>query len=285
MYNIILENEDGDQLTFNHIGGDFQIIDVDGLYPPTATINTNQTALVDGATFNSSKVDMRTMNIAFSIEQNAEKNRIEVYKVLRVKRPVKFYYKSEMRDVFINGYVESVTVDHFAQKQTVTLSMLCPFPYFKNAEEVVNEMSAIASMFHFPFHSTSTPQIVFGSYDPNAVIYVPNLGMLETGITFELYAKDAISNPKIYNYQTQEFFGLDFDMVAGDQITISTGQGEKWVRLLREGVETNIFNYISEGSTWLQLPAGGAAFVYTIDSGMMSQLVIQIKHYDIYEGV
>lgn len=285
MYRIILENEDGDQLTFNQVGGDFQIVEVDGLYPPNAQINTNQTALVDGATFNSAKVDMRILNVAFSIEQDAEKNRIQVYKVLRVKRPVKFYYMSEMRDVFIEGYVESVNISHFAQKQTVTAGILCPFPYFKNAQEVVDEMSAVASRFHFPFHSTADPQIIFGVYDPTAPIYVQNRGMLETGITFELYARDTIVNPKIYNYQTQEYFGMDFSMQAGDLITISTGQGEKWVRLLRNGVESNIFNYISEGSTWLQLPAGGATFVYTITSGMQADLVVQIKHYDIYEGV
>ena len=74
-------------------------------------------------------------------------------------------------------------------------------------------------------------------------------------------------------------------MQAGDVIIITTGRGEKSVTLLREGVETNLFNYLMEGITWLQLEVGGSAFVYEIGSGLISDLLVTIKHRDLFEGV
>ena len=56
MYKLILQNEDGLQLEFNNLGGSYNITNITGLSPAKATINTNQAALIDGAIFNSAKV-------------------------------------------------------------------------------------------------------------------------------------------------------------------------------------------------------------------------------------
>lgn len=286
MFEIILESKEGYQLHFNQLGGAYSIKAIEGLSPATALINTNQNALIDGATFNSSKVQIRTMNIAFSIDKDPERSRIEAYKVLRPKEPVRLYYKSSARDIFIDGYVQSVNVTHFEPKQTLTVTIVCPAPFFKKAQEIINTISAVEPSFHFPFASLETPkELIFGVITDVPSVIVVNDGAVDTGLTFEIYASGSVSDPKIYNYKTQEFFGLDIDLVAGDLVTIRTGQGEKTAVLLREGLETNVFNLIVEGSTWLQLPAGGARFIYTIDSGLEDQIDITIKHYDMYEGV
>lgn len=418
MYNLTLENDNGLQLEFNQVGGPYTIVQIEGLDPADATINTNTTALLDGATFNSSKVQMRTLNIAFVIEQNVEANRLAMYKVIQPKKPITIYYKSDLMDVFINGYVESLKVGHFDQKQTVTTSIICPFPYWKNAQEVINELSAIISMFHFPFASeggknllqtteasqsvgginftvnadgsinangtandytwsayvtqsltlppgnyilsgcpsggssttyrlqafTGSPsaptltvndygegasftltdqstvlvrmlvkgtvdnltfypmvryatidddtwqpydfgEIVFGAIDYTTNAIIDNNGTVDTGLTFELYARGTIVNPKIFNYITQEFIGINFTFQAGDLVTINTQKGQKSITLLRGGIESNLFNSVMKNVTWLQLPSGGAAFVYTVESGLISNLSVTIKHYDLFEGV
>ena len=74
-------------------------------------------------------------------------------------------------------------------------------------------------------------------------------------------------------------------MQAGDVITITTEKGNKTVMLLREGVETNLFNYLMEGITWLQLEVGGSAFVYEVGAGLISDLLVSIKHRNLFEGV
>lgn len=426
MYKLTLINEDSLQLEFNNLGGAYNITNITGLSPAKATINTNQAALIDGAIFNSSKVQMRTINIAFTIEERVEYNRLFVYYVLRPKKAITVHYQSNVLDVSINGYVESVNVTHFDKKQKATVSILCPSPYWQSALEVITEMSAVDNMFYFPFASeggknlltypyyqtsrtavgltytdngdgsitidgTNTSsstqafvcrsrtsetftlpkgtykltgginsqkrvvinyqgsngvvtlaassgnpvtfvvtdqianiplqvgiytaagasydnvtfypmiyyatyaddtwqpydygEIVFGEFSSETTAIVQNFGGIETGLTFELFATDSITNPKIFNYQTNEFIGLNFSMEAGDHITITTGIGNKTVTLFRNGQYTNLLNYLMQGSTFLQLPNAGGIFIYTVDSGLIADLEITIKHYDLYEGV
>lgn len=284
MYNIIVANENNQQLIFNDLDGTYQITNITGLYPADALINTDQAAYLDGARFNSSKVNMRTINFAFSIEKNPEEARRQVYRVLQPKRSAKLYYKSALYDVYIEGYIENVIVSHFDAKQMVTFQMLCPFPYFRKAQLIVNELTAIEGRFHFPFAIPVSGQ-PFGEIVSVPNGEVPNDGMIETGLIIELYAKAAVSNPKVYDYDTQEYIGVNTSMQAGDLITITTGQGEKTITLLREGVTTNIFNRIMDGSTWLQLPSKGMTAIYTVGSGLATNLIVSIMHYDLYEGV
>lgn len=284
MFDLILENKAGDQLTFG-MNSPFQITEIQGLNPPSATINTSQLALIDGAKYNSSKMNMRTINVAFAINRDAAKNRIAVYNVLKSKQWIKLTYISQYRQVSIEGYIGSIDITMFEMKQIVTCSILCPSPYFKEAQMVVNELLNIVSTFHFPFASTEEPQLVFSYISNELGIVIDNEGDVECGMVIELYARAAISDPKIFNYITRDYFGLDIDMEQADLITIDTRQGQKTVTLLRGGVETNIFNSVIQGSTWLQLSANGDTFVYEVGTGANGDLNVTFKHDNLYEGV
>lgn len=284
MFELILQNAAGDQLTFG-MNSPFTVTDIQGLNPPSSTINTSQIALMDGAKFNSSKMNMRTLNIAFAIEYEAAKNRIEVFKVLKSKQYVKMQYIGQYRQVFIEGYIESIDITYFEMKQIVTCTIICPSPYFKEAQEIVNELQSIISAFHFPFASTAEPQLVFGYISNELGVTIENDGDVECGMQIVLFANQAVSNPKIFNYMTRDYIGLNFNMQQADQITIDTRQGQKSATLLRGGVETNIFNYVMPGSTWLQLEANGSTFVYEVGTGTASDLDVTFKHFNLYEGV
>lgn len=319
MYKFTLENELGNQLTFNELDGTYTIEEIQGLGPAPATINTSELALVDGAQFNSSKLQMRTLSIAFAIERNVAQSRIAAFKVVRPKHKVRAYYESETRNVYIDGYVESVSVTYYDMKQVCTVVVLCTQPYWRVAQAVIDEISSVTALFHFPFASTGPivsaiamltedmhelltedslnivtddvttedepKEIVFGNIDPLVSIDIPNNGDAETGIIIELQAYGPVSNPKVYDYETGAFIGVNFNMQAGDLITINTQTGEKSVTLLRDGVTSNIFNSLMQGITWLQLPFGGGVYAHQVASGEPGTLVISIKHYDLYEGV
>lgn len=284
MFDLILENAAGDQINFAQNSA-FTVTEIEGLNPPEATINTSEIALMDGAKFNSSKLNMRNINVAFAIERQAAKNRLEVFKVLKSKQWVKMTYIGQYRQVFIEGYIESIDITYFEMKQIVTCSILCPSPYFKEAQIIVNELLNIVSAFHFPFASTAEPELIFSYINNEIGIVIENDGDIDCGLIIELYAKDAVSNPKVFNYITGDYIGLNFSMQEGDLITIDTRQGQKSVTLLRGGVESNIFNYIVQGSTWLQLSANGDTFVYEVETGLASDLSLTFKHYNLYEGV
>ena len=285
MYKLILENEYGNTLNFG-MGSPYTISEIEGLSPPNANINLSETALIDGQRYNSSKVEIRTINIAFAIEYSAEKNRLNVYDILHVKKPVTVYYKSDLRDVFIEGCVSKLDVTHFEMKQIVTIEIVCPAPYFKSAQEVVNELSTIINSFHFPFFGTTAPDnIVFGYIQKQSNVTVKNSGEINVGMIITLYARGEVSNPKIFNYETGDFIGLNYTMQTADLITINTMAGEKTVTLLRNGERYNIFNNVMKNSKWLQLEGNESVFVYEVESGLASDLDVAFKHYDLYEGV
>jgi len=285
MYELTITGESGKTLTFNDIGGQFTIVEITGLNPPKANINKNSVSLMPGSRYNSSKILDREIKLAFAIEYEAEAGRLAVYDVLQTGRPVRLSYKSDLLDVYVDGYVWNILPAYFAQKQTVTVDILCTSPYFKSAQEIVNDLSAIVSMFSFPFASEAAGEIIFGQIDSLRSISVPNNGNVTCGLEIELFARGAITNPKIYNYTTGEFIGLNYSMQTGDLITISTENGHKTVTLLRNGVETNLFNALMEGVTWLQLPPEGAEFVFEIGSGTESNLSVSFRHNDLFEGV
>ena len=284
MFSLTLENKNGDQLTFGQ-NSPFTVTDIQGLNPPEATINTNQVALIDGARFNSAKLNMRTINVAFAIEYSAAYNRIEVFKVLKSKQYVKLYYKGDYRNVWIEGYIQRIDITYFEKKQVVTCAIICPSPYFKEAQMIVNEINNIINTFHFPFASTEDPELVFGYLSNDVSVMIENDGDVDCGMVIELYARAAVTNPKVWNYITREFIGLNYSLQTADLITIDTRQGQKSVTLLRNGVESNLFNYVVQGSTWLQLSANGDTFVYEVQTGNNADLGVTFKHDNLYEGV
>lgn len=284
MFSLILENKHGAQLTFG-MGSPYTITEIQGLNPPDATINTSQVALLDGARYNSAKVNMRQLNIAFAIEYNAAMNRVKMYNVLKTKHWVRMYYTGDQRNVYIDGYIQNLDISYFEMKQIVTVSILCPKPYFKDAQEIVNEMNTIINSFHFPFYSTAAPQVVLGYFNNETGMTIENTGDVDCGLNIELYARNAVTNPKIFNYITGEFFGLNYSLQTGDVVTINTSKGERSVTLLRNGAETNLFNYVMANSTWLQLEADGSTFVYEVGTGQNSDLLVTFTHLNLYEGV
>lgn len=286
MYSFILENSKGDQLTFNQIGGAFKITEIEGLNPPDANINTSKIALADGEFFDSAKAKMRTIRLAFSIEKDASANRIKIFNVLKTKQSIRAYFSNEYKNVYIDGYIESINIGYFDMKQICTVAILCPKPYWNGAQTIIDGLSQVVSTFRFPFASLETPEeIIFGYLDPYASVEIANDGDIATGIVITLQARSAVGNPKIIDYITGEYIQLNFSMQAGDLITIDTRAGAKTIKLLRNGVESNIFNSLARGSTWLQLDFNGSVYTYEVGIGNASDLLVNINHINVYEGV
>lgn len=66
MFKLILENAAGEQVQLTN-RKEYAVTEIQGLNPPGATINTSEMALYDGAKYISSKVGMRSINIAVAI--------------------------------------------------------------------------------------------------------------------------------------------------------------------------------------------------------------------------
>ena len=73
-------------------------------------------------------------------------------------------------------------------------------------------------------------------------------------------------------------------IVAGDEITISTIKGDKYIKLLREGKEYNILNIMDKNADWFQLAKGDNIFTYVATYGA-ANLQFRILNKVAFEGV
>ena len=282
MYSLSIENKAGQRIALSN-EKNIVITRIDGLTPPTATINMSDVAMHDGSRFNSSKVGKRNIVITLRLIRDVEKMRILLYKYFRIKQWCKIYYSNDSRDVYCEGYVEAFENDRFALSNEVQISIICPYPWFRELDEIIFNMSTMRDMFEFPF-AIDAVGVEFSAIDENILTPVINSGDVETGVILELSATNDVVNPRIYNTDTQEMIGLNFTMIAGDVIRISTVKGEKYVKLIRDGVETNIINHLMSAPTWFQIPVGETKFTYDCTLGGESFSVKFIGR-NLFEGV
>ena len=260
MYTLIAQNKYGQKLELTHNEA-YVIESIEGLDPPDAIINTTRNANADGSVFNSSYVDNRQIIITLAVNSPAEENRINLYRYFKNKYPVTLYYKNETRNVYINGYCKNIQIALFELKQIAQITIICPEPYFNGSENEIVNFSSVQPLFEFPFEIEEP--IPFSEIILDQEKSILNSGDVETGVEIYLRARGPLTNPTIYNVDTNEFFKLTISMVRGDEIYINTKKKQKTVLMTHEGVTTNIIGNLASGSTWFQLNPGDNLFMTT----------------------
>lgn len=282
MYTLIVENENGEKLELTH-NNNYDVLKIEGLNPPSATINTTTVVGIDGSKYNSSRIEQRNIVIYLNVNSPIEENRQRLYGFFRSKRKCKIYYKNKNRDVFIEGYVETFENDIFANSQRPQISIICPESFFNGINTVSVDFSNVNSLFEFPF-AIDEEGVELSTIEMSKTKVV-DIGDVETGAIFTFTATtDQILNPTIYNRTTSEYFGLDIDMQEGDVIIVNTNKGKKSASLLRDGVTTNILNNRRSGSKWIRFIPGENEISYDADEGD-DNLIVNVEITQKYEGV
>lgn len=278
----------------------FIIKGITGLGPCKANINSKELATSDGAVYNSARVNSRNivLNLQFMHSPTIEDVRQKSYKYFPLKKKVKLTIETDNRICETYGYVEANEPDIFSKNEGCQISIICPDPFFYSAGETGTQVTVfygVDDVFEFPFSNESLTDdlIEFGiaRYSTERVIYYQ--GDASIGMTVSLYATGDVHNLTIFNTRTREFFKIDTDRLAamtgkgivqGDAITISTVRSDKFIKLVRDGIEYNIMNAVDRNSTWLTLERGDNIIAYTADEGG-SNLEFRIDNKTIYEGV
>lgn len=282
MFELKVENKYGEVLTLSQNPA-YSIKLIDGIDPPDAVINTARNANADGSVFNSAYVDNRTITITLAINQPTETNRIYLYKWFKSKYPVTLYYKNDTRDVFINGFVQSVPISFFEKKELFQVTIFCPDPFFEGVEAETANFDTSEALFEFPF-AIETP-IPFSEYNEDRERIFFNNGDIETGALFVIHALGTVVNPIIVNMDTNERFAFNVTLSEGDEIRLNTVKKQKSVALVRsDGTTTNLIGNIENGATWFQLIPQRNDFSIIATSGL-DNVVAQIYLRDKFEGV
>lgn len=283
MFELYIENDRKERLNLSQAVKEYSILSVKGLNPPGATINLSDVSGLDGARFNSSKIEIRNVVITLKIEGDIEENRLKLYDFFRVKQYTKVCYKNGKRDVTIEGYVESFDCDFFTQDEQAQISILCPDSYWQDAFEFIADISQIIAKFEFPF-SIPGEGIEFSTYNEHLVAEVINVGDVETGVLIQIDVIGSVKHLRIYNADTRAVFGFNYDLQYGDYVEIDSRTGSKGIYLLRDGKRINLINYLDKGITWLTLKQGINTFTYTTEDGT-EYLLIKIATVNKYSGV
>ncbi len=286
MFILKVETIDKTVFELTHKETDYQILSITGLNPPQGQINMSNVAGMDGSLFNSSKLQTRNIVITIKINGDVEKNRLKLYNYFRTKEYCKIYYKNSSRNVYIEGYVENVDSDYFTNNELVQISIICPNPYFKDLQLIVDDISKVVQKFKFPFSINVDEPEYFSQLELNRITNVQNVSESETGLIIDVDFYGSVRTFEIRNTLTGEQFILDYTFNNHDNLIIDCNIGIKSVKCVRDGVETNLIPYLRKGSKFFQLRTGDNNFTFLADSGESDQLVsINFKHYNVYRGV
>jgi len=265
-YTLKVKNHNEDMLNLTE-SKDYTVYKIEGLQPPQVTIATAKKAVADGSTINRLSVESRNIVIYLTINGDIEANRINLYKYFPLKQYVTVYFENGTRDVSIEGTVEIIECDMFTNKQVAQISLLCPQPYFKSAEQLVNYFNSIESLFEFPFAITEEG-VEFSDIKIAERKSIVNTGDVENGIIINLYATGSVSKPVIYDVLNKRFIKLNCDMAVDEQIIINTNVDNKLITLIKNGETYNAMGYMTPDSKWLMLNTGDNIFTYGAESGL-----------------
>lgn len=152
----------------------FAICSIGGLGPVKANVNVTELATDDGAVYNSARAETRNITLSLKFMDyighgSAEDIRLLSYKYFPLKKPLTLIIETDNRIASITGYVESNEPDIFSADERTNISILCPDPWFYDADGDGNKetrFNGIENLFEFPVENEPT-------YEENQVVETP----------------------------------------------------------------------------------------------------------------
>lgn len=281
MFTLKIDNHRGSVTELTHNRGRYAVVGIDGLTRPPTNINTAVAGGIDGSFFNSARVEQRNLVISVVLRGDIEANRQALYSIFPLKSICTIYFENKNRSVKIDGYVETLEADLFSMQERAQVSIICPRPYFENANAIIDELSTTVKLFQFPF-SISEPVSFAEIYDePHA--FLTNVGDAETGFELTADIQADINTLTITNLTTGAYFTVNYAMQEGDTFTLSTVQGRLNVHLTRGDETIQLLNYIGEDSSWIKLVSGLNDMTYSTD--IEDEFPVHISAVWLYGGV
>lgn len=273
---LVYVNARGEKITFG-IGSKYHVNvqkDVTGISDLTNTIYSTSSMGQHGDTYAGNRIEPREIEIYGKI-QDPDKDtqlrlRRDALKILNPELDGTLYYIYGDFTRKIGAKVkESPRFTHKDISQEFSIVFKCLDPFWNEESEQRTDVASWIGDWEFPceIDKDDPEDMIFGHHEESIIVDVYNAGHVSTGMKVVFRALGALSNPQLFNVNTREFIKVNFDMVAGDVITVDTSYGNKSITLQRSGEETNLYRYMDADSTFLQLDIGDNIFRYDADAG------------------
>ena len=259
------------------------------MYKVGINISTSDSNLIDGVIYQGSKMSSRNIVLTIRDKENHKDNRELLYRLFKPnsKGVLRYYENDDIKK--INYYVESVDVTGNYSSRQATVSLICTDPFFYDNEETIKYLAEWHGNFEFEHQFISNKEeIGYRSLVKN--LNIQNLTPRnDIGLNIEITSIGTAKNLKITHNEQNKTISIgtdekEFNMMAGDVVNIITEKGNKNIILTRENVVTNINNYLSEDSEFIQLGVGDNHIGYDASEGV-SNLSFKIAYTFKYNGV
>lgn len=260
----------------------FILRSIDGIYEQSSKIMTSSNAFSDGSVYQSSVLETRNIVLYLKDLNDHTKNRQFLIRMFPPDTKGTLIINDDNLSRKIDYYVEKITSDSNYSVRNYQISLMCPDPYFYDIDDYTVTMASYLPSFVFS-HEFNSLKEEFGYRQKNKLQNIKNeQGADKIGITIVISAEGSVKNPSIIRVESSEFIkvGTDtkpFIMSAGDKVIITTGNDNKHIYLESGGVQTNISQYMSDDSTFIQLEKGDNSIAYSADSGVDS-IEVSIKY-------
>jgi len=272
-----ITNGKGDSFSFDEYRNRMtRGLDLSGL---TATVNRIEST-IPGAIYQNTKVNERDFDIEFNLmrieygEETMDSRRKHLYKVFNPNyNPVRLDFEmSDGKKYYLMAELVSAPLmppdkeNNNAARQRVLLQFIATDPFIYEAEIQSVDIATWIGSFEFPLEIPEEG-IEMGYRSESLIANVFNGGQESTGMLMRFRAIGTVVNPSLINVNTYEEFKLNFTMLGGDVIEVSTYQGRKTITLIRNNVRSNIFHARKLLSKFLQLEVGDNLFRYDAENG------------------
>ena len=270
---ITCSNDDGVSITFAERGlTPFLLVKAEGCYEASNEVTISQNTMADGGTYQGSVAKVRNIVLTLKDISNHVYNRNLLEALFKSRNPGTMVFREDENERKITYYVESVNSTGEYGARIYTVSLLCPDPFFYAMNDMNVLLAAWIENFEFE-HEFLAAGEEFGYRSAERSKNIRNENAENgIGMVITLTATGAVTNPQVVRVESNEAIkvgssGNSFSMQAGDVLTITTSDNDKHVYLKRNGVITEVNQYITEDSVFIQLMRGNNNIGYTADSG------------------
>lgn len=266
------------------------LVSVDGL-GSSFNVYTAKNSGEDGENYNGSDAQKRSIVLTLEISRRDFEEQIDLL--------YRFFQKGSPGTLTLVGnvpkkigyYVEKVDPEAESfipaggspyETRNVTVSLICPDPKFYAGQDSLTQLAAWEGLIEWDLEIGEEPFALTEKVN-TLIADVRNDSSVPMGLTVKFAASGEVVNPSLYDVNRHELMKVNATMHPGDSIVITTGGGNKRVRLISGGAISNINNLMAYPPRWLQAYEGDNLFRYDADSGIDS-LSVSILSTQAYWG-
>lgn len=265
----IYTNSNGDSFEFSDSSKAY-INSIDGLSSnqvdlSEATVNNQIGASVTGKSIQAKDI---TLEGDYQYDPNVRKRMLAVF-LPGLSGTLRYINTNESVDVYWNVHpTKTPDISAGVMWQSFQITLRCPYPYARSTESNYTDFNAITSNHRFHRSYSNTTPFKLSSRTIEPLKEIVNKGVLESGFIVRMIAEvDDIQAPRITNVNTQEKISFPkLTLNTDDILEISTYENERYCHLIKDGVEENIFKYMSYDSTFFQLEPGKNVIRYASET-------------------